>query len=287
MEREEDITGYGEGIRAGSCFFTPARQSYFLFSPSIKLYLVLPMPVHILIVDDEPLSSMYLQDMVQEFAPESIIHEAGSAKEAISLLEHEVIDILFSDIKMPGIDGFDMLQQWPQRDFELVFVTAYSEYALPAFKEAAAAYILKPVQKDEFRKILLRLIRKREEQKRMQLESLLSNRLAISYNKGVKFIPLRDILYLEGANTYTTVVLADGMRFVSSKPMQRFEQTLDSYWFFRIHKSYLVNIYHFTEYLSAAGDQAQMSDGSRLPVSRYRLAAFLQKVQAVSGRLKI
>lgn len=245
--------------------------------------------LRILVVDDERLSRLYIQDLVKELDAHALVFEARNATEAIAIFEQHTIDILFSDIRMPKNDGFDLLQQLSHRNFELVFITAYSQYALQAIKENVADYLLKPLQKDEFADMYKRVCERVYARRRKSLNSdaALSDKLALSHSKGIKFMSLQDIVYLEGANTYTTLVLANGERVLSSKPISRFEQTLNADWFFRIHKSYLINIFHFQEYISYDGDYAKMSNQDKLNISRYRLSEFLKRVQDMTGRLKI
>lgn len=245
--------------------------------------------LQILIVDDERLSRLFIQDLIKGIDADAVVFEAKSATDAVAVLEQQQIDILFSDIRMPKNDGFDLLKSLSHRNFELVFITAYSQYAMQAIKEGATDYILKPIQKDEFAATYNKVTQKVYEKKKRSINAgaALSDKLALSHSKGIKFMALQDIVYLEGANTYTTIILSNGERVVSSKPINRFESTLNADWFFRIHKSYLINIYHFEEYLSRDGDLAMMSNKDKLNISRYRLSDFLKRVQDMTGRLKI
>lgn len=246
----------------------------------------------ILIVDDEPLGRKYVRDLLSEIEPEAVVYEAKSADEAIPILENEAIDILFSDIKMPGTDGFELLKSLSHRNFDLIFVTAYNQFAIQAIKEGAIDYILKPIKKEEFKQTFEKVVKRRNRELARNMvnnvqSDYLSNRLTIGHQQGVKFIVLKDIVYLEANNTYTTLVLVNGEKVITSKPINRFESKLSPQWFFRIHKSHIINIYHFKEYISKDGDVALMSNGDKLYISRYRLNQFLTLVEDISGRLKI
>lgn len=250
------------------------------------------MPYSILIVDDEQLNRNYLRDLITEIEPTATIFEAASAVEARPILENEIIDILFSDIKMPDEDGFEMLKSLSHRNFDLVFVTAYAQFAIQAIKEGAADYILKPIKKDEFKATFEKLAQKRYNELTRNIVSniqadYLSNRLAVGHQQGIKFIMLKDIVYLEANNTYTTIVLGSGEKITTSKPISKFENKLSAHWFFRVHKSHIINIHHFKEYISRDGDIALMSNGDKIYISRYRLNDFLNAVDNTSGRLKI
>jgi two-component system LytT family response regulator len=269
-----------------------SKKNLFQVSGTICLYYYccsMTQPLHILLVDDERLSRLYLHDLIREVEPHAAIFEAKSVAEAMIQFDQQPIDILFTDIRMPQQDGFDLLNSIARKNFELVFVTAYAQYAMQAIKQGAVDYLLKPIQKEEFRETFQKVSRRVYEKKQQQINAntVLSDRLALSHSKGIKFMTLKDIVYFEGANTYTTIILANGERVVSSKPISRFEQTLHPDWFFRIHKSYLINIFHFEEYISRDGDLALMSNKDKLTISRYRLSEFLKRVQDLSGRLKI
>lgn len=246
----------------------------------------------ILVVDDERLSRNYIRDLILELEPDATIYEARSAEEAKPILENEAIDILFSDIKMPGGDGFELLRSLSHRNFDLIFVTAYNQYAIPAIKEGAVDYILKPIKKTEFRETFEKVVKRRTKELKRNIVNpvhtdYLSNKLAIGHQQGIKFIVLKDIVYMEANNTYTTIILTSGEKITASKPINRFESKLSPQWFFRIHKSRLINLYHFKEYLSNDGDIALMDNGDKLYISRYRLSQFLNLVEDISGRLKI
>jgi two-component system LytT family response regulator len=254
------------------------------------------MQQNILIVDDEKLNREYIRDLVKEFEPNSFIFEAPSGKAAKSILESEDIDILFTDIKMPDMDGFELINSLEPRDFELVFITAYSEFAIKAINESATAYLLKPVNKFDFKDVLLKTIERRKTainkkilsyNSSVQSESYLLNKLAINHQQGIKFIALKDIIYLKADNSYTTIVLNGGEKIISSKPINRFEAKLNPYWFFRVHKTYIINMFYFKEYVSKDGDIAVMTNGDKIYISRYRLGQFLSLIQQISGELKI
>lgn len=248
------------------------------------------MKTTILIVDDEHMSRSFVHDLVLEQAPDAEIHEAESAEEALSLLGSRPFDIVFSDIKMPHKDGFGMLHAIPHRDFDLIFITAYSQYAIQAIKEGAFDYILKPIRKTEFRTTFEKVLRKKAQEKAEQSPGstdYLDNKVSIGHKEGIKFIALKDIVYLQASNTYTIIVLSNGEKVIASKPISKFESRLSQQWFFRVHKSHIVNIYHFREYLSKGGDMALMSNGEKIYISRYRLNPFLACVENSSGKIRI
>lgn len=241
------------------------------------------MAYNFLIVDDERLSRNYIKDLVLEYEPDAHIQEASSAKIAIPLLENANIDILFLDIKMSEMDGFGLLNSVTHRNFELVFITAHNEYAIKAIKEGAVDYLLKPIKIPEFEETLKKVIAKRKRamtaagnNEKLVAENSLDQKLTINHQQGVRFIVMKNILYLKADNSYTTIFLATGEKVTTSKPINKFEALLDVNWFFRVHKSYIVNTYYVKEFISRQGENiALMNNGDKISISRYRLKEFL------------
>jgi two-component system LytT family response regulator len=241
----------------------------------------------ILIVDDEQLSRLFIRRLISEFLTDSEILEAKNAVQAASILEEATIDFLFLDIQMPEISGLRLMDKFLHRDFEVVFVTAFNQYAIDAIKRGAADYILKPINKKEFKAMLDRLIVIRERKKHMvtiseiqQLEQqqYLSEKITVSYLGGVKFIAVAEIIYLKAKNSYTEIYQSGNIKTLVSKPISSFEQILNKSWFFRIHKSYIVNINYFSEYLHQEGCIVLHPDQLQLPLSRHRQKEFSEKI---------
>lgn len=241
-----------------------------------------------LIVDDETLSRHYIHDLIMEFEPDAVIEQAASAKDALAYLETHKPDVMFLDINMPGVDGFSLLDSVTSRDFELVFITAFSHYAVKAFKEGACDYLLKPVKKSEFRLTLEKALHRRllelerKKYSASQAGSYYGQKLVINHQTGIKIISIPSILYLKADNSYTTIYTIDKEEIVISKPISHFEKTLHENWFFRIHKSYIINMSHLKEYSAVNGRIAVMKDDTRLSISRYRLGEFLQRLKVNS-----
>lgn len=235
-----------------------------------------------LVVDDEQPNRDFIKSLILNFEPGAIVFEARSAVTAWSIIEENNIDILFLDIKMPETDGFGLLKKIETRDFELVFITAYSQYAIKAIKEGACDYLLKPIKIQEFKETLDKVICKRKAAKvlpannaKAEIENLLNGTLSLNYQGGTKFIVIRTIVYLKADNTYTTLYLAGKEKITTTKPINKFLLELDPRLFFRIHKTYIVNIYHFKERVFMEKDYALMTNGEKLPISKYRLKEFL------------
>jgi two-component system, LytTR family, response regulator len=247
-----------------------------------------PYAMRILIVDDEPHARENLKMLLQEHCTDvMVVGLAGSANEARKAIEETSPDALLLDIKMPGEDGFGLLRSIADKQIPAVFITAYNEFAIQAFKQNAVDYVEKPVDPDDLKRAigkLRKLIGNTEAAQRHAgaIESLLkdpssplSTRLAVPARDGLSLIKHEDILYLEASDSYTTLHLREGKRTVSSKHIRLFETNLDPKKFCRVHKSYIINLEHLKGFSRAEGNMAVLNNGSLIPVSRRRLPEFL------------
>lgn len=238
------------------------------------------MAYRFLVVDDERLSRRYLKDLITEFLPDAMITEADSVQRALPFLKSEPVDILLLDIQMPERDGFSLLHEFDTKPFQLVFITAFNHYAIRAIREGAADYLLKPVKKSEFKAMLDRIIERLETRgEQAGSQAYLDRQLMLNHQQGIRLITYRDIIYLKAYNSYTTFHLAGAQKFTISKPISNYARILEAPWFFRIHKSYIVNMAHFREYVSTGANLAVMDNGDKLHISRYRLSEFLELVR--------
>ncbi|MCB9182347.1 MAG: response regulator transcription factor [Flavobacteriales bacterium] len=244
------------------------------------------MSLRALIVDDEADARENLRLMLEEHCPEvQVVGQAGSAAEARTRIQELQPNALFLDIKMPGEDGFQLLASIAELDLPVVFTTAYDEYALKAFKENALDYLEKPIDHEELMRAVKKLAKATQELDGGQPsaiaalmkdpESPLSTRVAIPGRDGLVLLKHEDILYLEANDSYTTVHTKDGKRSVSSKHIRVFEDNLDPKSFFRVHKSYIINLAHLKGFSRAEGNMAVLDTGTLIPVSRRRLPDFL------------
>lgn len=236
------------------------------------------------IVDDEAHSRSLLKDMLKEYCPGiDVVAEADNAQVARDMIEKHAPDILFLDIQMPAENGFDLLQSLSGNvTSKTVFVTAYSQFAIQALRANAFDYIVKPLNPNEIRTLGIRLQKHFSDQKRGLSKNDLDHHLLISHGKGFKLVSQRDIIRLEADNNYTTIYLCNGSRIVASKTIKEFENKVNADWFFRTHRSHIINLFHFSEFVSDEGSYALMSDGSKVDISRYRLEEFLANIHAIA-----
>ena len=244
------------------------------------------MALRILIVDDEADARENLRLLLEEHCPEvEEVHVAASAEEARQAIDRTKPNALLLDIKMPGEDGFQLLASIAELDLPVVFTTAYDEYAVRAFRENALDYLEKPIDVDELHRAVGRLEKRVGElgsptgpgimAMMKDPASPLHSRLAIPGREGLTLLKHDEVLYLEANDSYTNIHMVNGKRSLSSKHIRVFENHLDPRSFFRVHKSYIINLAHLEGFNRSEGNMAVMSNGAMIPVSRRRLADFL------------
>lgn len=243
------------------------------------------------LVDDQLENRLQLRSLLAEHWPElNIVGEAGSVTEAQLLLIDTPTDILFLDVEMGDGTGFDLLSRICDYQFMVVFVTAFEQYAVKAFKTNAVDYLLKPVNPDELKLASEKLIqwhevlnrdsnvrsvyRKAVQNAAIQAEEKhIPNQLVISSHQGLEVVQTQHVMFVEAENTYSHFHIDDGRIVTSSKPILEYEELLDEEIFFRTHRSYIVNI-NYLEKFSHKDNQAVLKDGSVLPVSRRKSPVF-------------
>lgn len=246
------------------------------------------MSLRALIVDDESDARENLRIMLEDNCPEvEVVAQASSAEQARKLIDDHKPQALFLDIKMPGEDGFSLLRSVKHLEVPVVFTTAYDEYALQAFKQNALDYLEKPIDPEELKRAVRKLTRLSGDpaagaQHVSALEALmsdpgspLSTRVAVPSRDGLVLIKHEDITHLEASDSYTTVFTRDGKKVISSKHIRVFETNLDAKKFFRVHKSYIINLEHLKGFSRGEGNMAMLDNGALIPVSRRRLPDFL------------
>lgn len=238
------------------------------------------------IVDDEPNSLNALKNKLSRHCPEvRLMAECASAEEGIRVIEEQHPDIVFLDVEMPRMNGFVLLQRLVHRDFELIFTTAYDQYAIEAIRASALDYLVKPVEVDELKAAVVRAIRKRQlPAEDARIETLLHNlvtenrgakRIAIPSLEGFQFVDTDNIQYLEAYSNYTVIYLQGNQKITVSRTLKDFEELLPAAIFIRIHHSYIVNKFQVARYIKGEGGQVVMSDGKVLDVARRKKDDFL------------
>jgi two-component system, LytTR family, response regulator len=245
--------------------------------------------IRTILIDDELSCTETLEIELEMYCPQvEILTTCNSAADGLSKIVALRPDLVFLDIEMPWMNGFELLQQLNQINFEVIFVTAYDQFALKAFKFSAVDYLLKPIKKED----LIAAIGKVEQRIAKNLstehiEAMLSNiqflqnefqSIAIPTADGIEFIPVENIIYCASDNNYTYIHKMEGTPLLLSKTLKEVESMFDAHSFLRIHQSYLINLKHLRKYVRGAGGYVIMSDGKDLPVSRSKKEELLHKL---------
>ena len=244
-----------------------------------------------IIVDDEPRGLSSLQKLIEFNCPDlEIVAACSSADEAKQKIEQFKPRLVFLDIAMPEKDGFDLLNEISEINFEIIFVTAHNDYMLQAFRFSAVDYLLKPVEDNLLVEAVKRAIKRIDEKTPdTSLETLIYNlknkeggqkmKMGIPSLKGFQVVKLPDIIYCEANGNYTSFHFTDKSTIVASRPIHEFEEMLDDCGFVRIHKSFLINLEHVVEYLRGAGGTVLLSNGVDVEVSRRKKDEFLTRMK--------
>ena len=242
-----------------------------------------------LIIDDEQKARNILQHYIVSFIPEiTEVRQAESVDAAFEMLKEFQPGIVFLDVEMPHKNGFDFLVQWKNPAFDVIFTTAYNQYAIQAIRFSALDYLLKPVDPDELKAAVLRHQEKNEslQQKKDLYDNLVANiekkdvkdfKIAVPSSEGVYFFMIDDILRMEADRSYTHIHLVNRKPFIASKTLKHFEEMLDEFQFIRTHKSHLVNTKHITR-ISNDNEFVMLSDGTKVEVSRRKKEEVLQQL---------
>ncbi|WP_373517992.1 LytR/AlgR family response regulator transcription factor, partial [Pricia sp.] len=217
-----------------------------------------------IIIDDEHYGRQSLQQAVEQYCPEVAILQICESPEAgIAAINALKPDLVFLDVQMPNMSGFDVLQKLSPIDFEVIFVTSYDQYAIKAIKFSAIDYLLKPVDVDD----LIHAVKRTKENlqkngKRQRYQSVLHNlnyasgkieKLAVPTLDGIDFFRTDDIIYCEADGSYTTLYLSGKQKQVISKNLKDFENLLSGSGFCRVHNSHLINLSHVKKYIKGDG----------------------------------
>lgn len=231
----------------------------------------------VIIIDGEMLARSIVKEYLQDFPGLELVQECNDGFEGIKTIQQHQPDLVFLDIQMPKINGFEMLELIESPP-AVIFTTAFEEYAIKAFETHAVDYLLKPFSKERFAKAIQKWqLQNQQERKNTTAELLNSsglnpaqqNRVVVKDNGKVKIIPTASIRYLEAADDYVKIYTADGV-FLKNKTMGYFEETLESQNFIRIHRSYIINVQLITRIdpYEKESHLAVLSIGVKLPVSK-------------------
>jgi len=235
------------------------------------------------IIDDEEDSRSNTRNMIQNYCEElEVVGEAENGPDGKKKIQELKPHVVFLDINMPGMNGFQMLEGIYNRDFCVIFLTAYSEHGITAVKAGATDYLLKPLMLSELQSAVRKVVQhyeakggpgaagKAEENKNIVL---------INHSKGFTLVDFKDIVWLEASDNYTNLFLNGQKKIVASKTLKEFESILPDSEFFRVHRSALVNIAYVKEYSNHDGGEVILSEGTRVQVSKARTQEFAEFIR--------
>ena len=238
-----------------------------------------------IIIDDELKGRIALSQKLSDYCSDvRLAGEAENGEDGIKLIEKLKPDIVFLDIEMPRMNGFEMLLRLPQKNFDLIFTTAYDQYAIKAIKYAAFDYLLKPIDIEELKMAISRSNNLQNGNTEKKLEVLDQNlhgktnlnKIAISSNDGLLFFNIADIVRLEASHNYTFIFFTNHPKLLASRTLKDFEELLSAEIFFRTHHSHLINLNYIKRYIKGDGGQIVMQDGTYIDVSRRKKEEFLK-----------
>ena len=244
------------------------------------------------IVDDEPDAVEFINSIITEYCPEiKVAGTAHNAAEGVAEIQEVKPDLVFLDVEMPHGSGFDLLGSFPNKTFDVVFITAFNHYAIKAIKFSAIDYILKPINISEFRRAVDKVLKKREDKdyRTLSYEALLENlkggfpsKLAIPTSEGMEYLETKNIIRIEADRSYSWFYMVDGIKYLVSRNLKEYQELLSDQNFFRPHNSHLINLIHVKKYVRHEGGYIIMSDDSSVPVSRGKKDLFLTHMAKVS-----
>ena len=245
--------------------------------------------IRTVIVDDEIDSIRVLQRLLNTYCPEvNIVGKADGVETALHTIQSCKPDLVFLDIEMTQGNAFDLLNQLQPIEFQVVFITAFDNYAIRAFKYSAVDYLLKPVDIDDLRSALDRVMRKVQGKSFLdQMETLLYNvetfqltqqKMAVPTLTGLVFIPIKDIMRFEAKGSYTSIYLTNTEEIIATRNIKEYEELLPDAIFCRVHNSHIINLHKIQKYHKGRGGYIIMEDGSNIEVASRRREEFLRRL---------
>jgi two-component system LytT family response regulator len=246
-----------------------------------------------IIVDDEMKSQSSLFKLLERFCPDvEVIGFACNVQTAVELINQEKPELVFLDISMPDGDGFEVLEQVNSRSFEVVFTTAYNEYALKAIQFSALHYLLKPINYTELKEAVERFKNSKkdvslDEKFKVLYDSLKNEhkKIILPTSNGLRMVELSDIVRCEANGSYTDFFLGDKEDLMVSKPLSNFMDILPEHLFCRVHSKHLVNLNYVDQYIKGRGGRIVLKDGKEIEVSEGKKKEFIDRLKQLAHSL--
>lgn len=239
-----------------------------------------------ILVDDEKNALEMLEWMLQKNCPQvEILAMCDSPLDGLEKIKTLKPDVIFLDIEMPQLNGFDLLERLGKHESDVIFTTAYNQFAIKAFKVCALDYLLKPIDPEDLKAAVQKATNKKNKVSQEQLDLLLSymkpekpksKRIALTASDHLIFVETEKIIYCESDSNYTIFFLSDGQKVIVSKTLKDVEEILDGSDFFRVHASYLINMKHVSKFTRGDGGYVVMSNNQHITVSRKKKDEFFE-----------
>ncbi len=250
-----------------------------------------PIEISALIVDDEQDSRETLRRFTNKYCPQvTILANCENIEEARQAIIKHKPQLVFLDIEMPHGNAFDLLEQWGQIDFEVIFITAFSQYAVQAFALSAAHYLLKPLDIEQLEKAVEAVGEQiRKKQKVNRAEILLQNiaalhnqsrKLVLPMMEGLEIVRMSEILYCEAEDNFTIFYFIDGRKLMICRNLKFYETALDAFGFFRIHRSHIINLEYIKRYIKGKGGSVIMENGKEIQVANTKKSELIYRLKA-------
>jgi len=240
-----------------------------------------------IIVDDEPYCCETIATLLEDNDEVEIVTECYNGIDALEAIRKYNPGLVFLDVEMPKMNGFEMLQQLPSVNFEIIFTTSYDRYALKAIRFSAIDYLLKPVDEEELKNAVQKVISRSKKPTAEQLEILMQklhqpatpvSRIALPTMEGFQMIKIDSIISCEADSNYTTLHLKDNKKMVVCRNLKDIEEMLEDHSFTRVHRCYVVNLNEVEKFVKGEGGYLIMSDGSSIDVSRNKKELLLKRI---------
>ena len=242
------------------------------------------------LIDDEKNSRMALSKLIESYAKDvHILAEASNLQEGLDAIRIHKPDLVFLDLEMPDSNGLELFEQLDKIDFEVIITTGHQEYAVRAVRTAALDYLLKPIDLEELEQSIERVFAKRKQKKENKnfdifiknFKNTSDQQIALASSDGLTFLKVSEIIYCKGDGAYTYFFIEDGTKLTVSKNLKEFEDLLSDKGFFRIHKSYLINLRHMKKYVRGDGGYVVLSNGDHADVSKRKKEGFMKQIAKV------
>jgi len=249
-------------------------------------------PLRTIVVDDEQDAVNFICSIIEEYCPKlELVGKGNSAKEGSKLIIDKTPDLVFLDVEMPRGSGFDLLANFPDKSFDVIFITAFNHYAIKAIKFSAVDYILKPININEFISAVDKVLDKKStnHNRNQNFHTLLENvrstlpsKLAIPTSDGMEYLNTKNIIRVEADRSYSWFYLSDNRKILVSRNLKEYQELLTDRNFFRTHNSHLINLEHVKKYIRHEGGAIELIDGSQVPISRGKRDLFLLQMAKLS-----